>query len=75
MRIGPKMQMVADFVARNPGLAMRAAAHHVNPSPSPDRCESYGYDVVHRAIDAGLVTTAPGPRGSTLLFPVSAKES
>jgi hypothetical protein len=64
------MQQVVSFVERNPGLYMRAAAHHVNPCPVPEKAESYGYNTVHRAIDAGLVRCERDNRG-VRLYPIS----
>ena len=69
MRIGHRMAKVAAYVTAHPGRPMRAAAHWVNPSPNPSRCEGHGYNPVHRALAAGLIVGRPGPRGSTLLYP------
>lgn len=60
------MSQVVSFVAAHPGRAMLAAAERVGPNGS----RNYGYRTVHRAIDAGLVMTRPGPHGATLLYPV-----
>lgn len=70
-RIGKKMAMVLSFVVDNPGLPMRRAAHHVSPSPIPEKCESYGYNTVHRAINSGIVRKVKGPGNCWLLYPVS----
>jgi predicted RNA-binding Zn-ribbon protein involved in translation (DUF1610 family) len=64
------MQQVVSFVERNPGLYMRAAAHYVNPCPVPEKAESYGYNTVHRVIDAGLVRCERDNRG-VRLYPLS----
>jgi len=64
-RIGPRMSAVLSFVRANPGLAMLRAARHVGPHGSLN----YGYRTVRRVIDAGLVRTERGHRGSILLFP------
>jgi hypothetical protein len=50
------MQAALSYVARNPGCVMRDCAHHVSPLSTPSKNEGYGYDIVHRAIKAGLIT-------------------
>lgn len=50
-RIGPKMQQAVDYVAKNPGCAILPVAERVGPHGSR-RC---GYEIVHRAIRAGLI--------------------
>lgn len=70
-RIGPRMSEVVAFVEANPGRAMFYAAMAVAPRRFGRVGLGYGYDSVHRAIDAGLLSTRPGPRGATLLFPLA----
>lgn len=65
-RVGSKMAMVAAFVAHNPGLSMLAAARHVGPNGSI----KYGYEAVHRAIDAGLVWAISCAGHRTRLYPI-----
>lgn len=50
-RIGPKMRMATNYVARHEGCAILPAAEHVGPHGS----RAYGYRIVHRAIAAGLI--------------------
>lgn len=61
------MRAVVNFVANNPGLAMLHAVEYVAPKGS----RRFGYRTVHRTIDAGLVRTVKGPRGSVLLYPIA----
>lgn len=69
MRIGPKMKMAADYVAANPGVSFRKCAHFVSPHPDPVRNEALGYDIVWRAVNAGLVVVQRGKRGRVLFPP------
>lgn len=66
-RIGPRMALIRDFVARNPGRFMHSAAKRVGPHGSTH----FGYAAVHRAIAAGLVYSITGA-GRTKLYPVVA---
>lgn len=63
-RIGPKMQMVADYVANNPGCTKQAAGIHVGPHGS----NRYGWLAVQRAIHAGLVYAIPRRGGGYRLY-------
>ena len=49
--IGPRMQQAAFFVRNNPGCAILPVAEAVGPHGS----RKYGYEIVHRAIRAGLI--------------------
>lgn len=51
MRIGYKMAQAVAFVRRNPGCAILPVAEYVGPHRSRKR----GYEIVHRAIDSGLI--------------------
>ena len=73
MRIGPKMKLVAAYVAARPGCSMRAAAHYVSPCREPTKNESYGYNTCHRALCAGIVR-AEVRNGRYFLFPAAAGE-
>ena len=61
MRIGHKMQQVAEFVKANDGCLMIEAAREVGPHGSL----RYGYAAIHRAIGAGLVVRKEGKRRGT----------
>lgn len=69
---GSKMARVKWYVEHNPGLAMYHAAKYAAPGPSDRPGIAYGYATVHRALRAKLVIGKPGPRRSTLLYPVDA---
>ena len=60
-RIGHKMNQVANFVRANDGCMMVDAAREVGPHGST----RYGYQAVHRAVNAGLVVCRPGKRRGT----------
>jgi hypothetical protein len=64
-RIGPKMLQAALYVAQHPGCAIRPAAHAVTPNPDPTTNEALGYDIVHRAIKAGLIRAEAGAKRGT----------
>jgi hypothetical protein len=64
MNIGPKMQLAVSFVAENPGVSYRAAAHYVSPHPHPERNERLGYDIINRAVAAGLLRIVPRAHGN-----------
>ena len=55
-RIGPRMLEAVYFVAGHPGCAIRPCADAISPCPVPSRNNAYGYNPVHRAIDAGLIS-------------------
>lgn len=55
-RIGPRMREAAAYVALNPGCAILPVAEHVGAN-GPRR---FGYAIVHRAIDAGLIRAERG---------------
>lgn len=69
-RIGPKMEMARDYVARHGECLMIDVAKHVHPLPRAfaSSC-AFGYNVVHRAIAAGLIkfTGATDARGHKTL--------
>ena len=69
MRIGKKMRLAASFVAVNPGCVMRACAHAVSPLSDPTRNEAFGYDIVHRAVRAGLIRAEKQPNRTYRLYP------
>lgn len=78
MRIGWRMQEVADYVARHPGCVMYEAARYVAPRGPHNAGEpgvGYGYRTVWRAVHAGLVKAQPDPRrqGSYRLYPANTK--
>jgi hypothetical protein len=50
-RIGSKMRMAVTYVSMHPGCAILPAAEYVGPNGS----RKFGYAIVHRAIDAGLI--------------------
>jgi hypothetical protein len=50
-RQGPKMIDAAEIVTRNPGVAKLAVARLVGPNGST----RYGYEIVDRAIKAGMI--------------------
>jgi len=61
-RIGPAMKAAASFVADNPGCTKQQAARAVGPRGS----QRYGYEIVDRAISAGLIDAAAADRGYSL---------
>lgn len=73
-RIGPKMLQAVQEVAKRGGkdVPNRVVCNAVNPCPVPSRCEQYGYDIVNRAVAAGLLVRKPGKRGSLLSLPEQA---
>jgi hypothetical protein len=66
------MRAAVDYVIAHPGCVMREVAHAISPSPTPSRCEAYGYDPVWRAVRAGLLEVRPHPthKNWTVLYPV-----
>jgi hypothetical protein len=64
-RIGPKMLLAVKYVHACGGSAPnREVCHYVNPCPVPSKNEGLGYDIVHRARAAGLVSYKR-PKGAT----------
>lgn len=56
-RIGPKMILVRDYVAKNPGCTK----HEVSLWVGPNGSNNYGWRTVQRALGAGLIRFEPGP--------------
>ena len=57
-RVGPKMRLVAEYVAANPGCPKIGPARYASPYPGQpaNRCGlQFGYRAVDRAMAAGLV--------------------
>ncbi len=54
-RIGPQMLAAVSYVARNPGCAILPAASSLSIGTRTGKNNAHGYNVVHRAIDAGLI--------------------
>lgn len=63
-RIGPKMQQAVSFVRQNPGCAKLPVAAVVGPRGSIN----YGYQIVDRAIRAGLIHAEKRPGNKYALF-------
>ena len=55
-RIGPQMLRAAEVVANNPGCSIKYVAERITPCSAGWKNWGYGYDPVHRAIRAGLIT-------------------
>lgn len=65
----PQMFLAVDYVREHPGCSILPVAEYVGPHGS----RRYGYAIVHRAIDAGLIYGEPtGPRGSYELYDLEA---
>lgn len=64
-RIGHQMTAAANYVTDNPGCTKMAVAAAVGPNGSL----RFGYEVVDRAIHAGLIQAHQTPRGAYQLFP------
>lgn len=62
-RIGPQMARAVAYVANHPGCAILPVARHLGFT----RNMGFGYDPVHRAIDAGLIVATRGARGAYVL--------
>jgi len=56
MRIGPQMQAAVAYVSRHPGCCIRDVASDIHIAARTGRNNALGYDPVHRAIKAGLIT-------------------
>lgn len=63
VRIGYKMEMAEEYVRDNPGCCILPVAEYVGPHGS----RKYGYDIVHRAIKAGLIKAHVKPNGRYVL--------
>lgn len=57
-RVGPKMQQAVDIVANNPGCCIRYVARRLHVAARSGMNNGLGYDPVHRAIKAGLISYA-----------------
>jgi len=70
-RIGPKMAAAVAYVESRGGkdVPNRDVCHAVNPHPHPCRNEKLGYDIVSRAVAAGLLVRTAGRRGRLLSLP------
>ena len=66
MRVGPKMMIVLEVVAAQPGSPKIVPALAAEPYPWKGRRGglAYGYRAVNRAIGGGLVQAAPGKGGA-----------
>ena len=56
---GPKMLAATAYVAAHPGCCILPVAEAIGPNGS----RRYGYQAVHRAIDAGLIVAERGTSG------------
>lgn len=63
----PAQDIVARYVAANPGQPAIDAARAAGPNGSL----RYGYRTVHRAIEAGRVAYVRDARGRMILYPVA----
>ncbi len=68
-RIGRAMARAVAYVETHPGCVMRDAARAVHVG-AYGRNNALGYDPIHRAIRAGVLTRAPGPRRGTYVLTV-----
>ncbi len=70
-RIGHKMLAAVEVVRASGGknVPNRDVCHAVSPHPIPSRNESYGYEIVNRAVKAGLLVRTPVKNGSVLSLP------
>jgi hypothetical protein len=64
------MKYAAEIVNNNPGCSIRFVAVRLHVGASSGRNNALGYNPVHRAIDAGLIT-AKYARGKYALYPVA----
>lgn len=62
-RVGFRMRQAVEYVRSNPGCAIYPVARWVGPHGST----RYGYQIVHRAIKAGLLTATRKGDGSYAL--------
>lgn len=62
-RVGPKMELSAAYVASHPDCAMIDVAQFVGPNGSL----RYGYAIVHRALDMGLIVMTGRRNGRSVL--------
>lgn len=67
--IGRAMARAIAYVERHPGCVMRDAARAVHIG-ARGKNNALGYDPIHRAIRAGVLTRAPGPRRGTYVLSV-----
>jgi len=62
MKIGFRMKMAAEYVARHPGCTQQEAALAIGPNGS----HRFGVAALRRAERAGLIRYEKGPRGYAL---------
>jgi len=60
MRIGPKMRLAADLVARDEGRCMYHYAKQLHRACDTGRNNAYGYNPIHRALRAKLIRMVDG---------------
>ena len=60
MRIGPKMRLAADLVARDEGKCMYHYAKQLHVACSTGKNNSYGYNPIHRALRVRLIVKIDG---------------
>ena len=59
------MQAAVEYVRRNPGCAILPVAKFLHVAAERGTNNALGYNPVHRAIDAGLITAKRGARRNT----------
>ena len=70
MKVGPRMETIISYVARNPGLSKAVVARACGPKGS----RRYGYQAIERCLNAGLLEERPDGRFCRLFVPQSALE-